>query len=139
MIESNDEVNPTQFEGLTSDQSNALISSGIAFMQAITRAYGTEAGLAIWEKITSEISDIRGPIFYAMLVGDKEIVQFRFPTNSVYRIQTIKLIRTVTGVGLREAKDIVDFADGGWSAVEVDRDKAAELRLDLRTFGYTVK
>lgn len=92
----------------------AVLQSGIHFMRAITEAYGSEVGMQLWDTIASTLDpDIKGKIFIAMLTGEYndqltihlDIVKYR---QQVPRIEGIKAIRTVTGLGLKEAKDLHD-------------------------------
>lgn len=92
----------------------AILQSGMHFMRAITEAYGSEEGMRLWDTIASTLDpDIKGKIFIAMLTGayndqltiQLDMVKYR---TLVPRVEGIKAIRTVTGLGLKEAKDIHD-------------------------------
>lgn len=92
----------------------AILQSGMHFMRAITEAYGSEEGMRLWDTIASTLDpDIKGKIFIAMLTGEYndqltiqlDMVKYR---TLVPRVEGIKAIRTVTGLGLKEAKDIHD-------------------------------
>jgi large subunit ribosomal protein L7/L12 len=54
------------------------------------------------------------------------------------KIQVIKVVRAVTGLGLKEAKDVVDGAPG---AVKegVNREEADKIKADLEEAGATVE
>ena len=54
------------------------------------------------------------------------------------KIQVIKVVREITGLGLKEAKDLVD---GAPSAVKagVSKDEAAQLKAKLEEQGATVE
>jgi hypothetical protein len=91
-----------------------ILQSGIHFMRHITQAYGAEEGMKLWDAIASTLDpDIKGKIFIAMLLGEYndtltirlDMVKYRV---HVQRVEGIKAIRTVTGLGLKEAKDIHD-------------------------------
>jgi hypothetical protein len=91
-----------------------ILQSGIHFMRSITEAYGAEEGMKLWDTIASTLDpDIKGKIFFAMLLGEYndrltiqlDMVKYR---AHVQRVEGIKAIRTVTGLGLKEAKDIHD-------------------------------
>lgn len=98
---------PKQFE-------NEIMQFGIHFMRAITEAYGSEEGMRLWDTIASTLDpDIKGKIFIAMLTGeynDRLTIHLDMVECSVHvpRVEGIKAIRTVTGMGLKEAKDIHD-------------------------------
>ena len=54
------------------------------------------------------------------------------------KIQVIKVVRAITGLGLKEAKDVVDGAPG---AVKegVTKDEAEKLKAELEEAGATVE
>lgn len=92
----------------------AILQSGMHFMRAITEAYGSEEGMRLWDTIASTLDpDIKGKIFIAMLTGEYndqltiqlDMVKYR---TLVPRVEGIKALRTVAGLGLKEAKDIHD-------------------------------
>jgi ribosomal protein L7/L12 len=68
----------------------------------------------------------------------------RLVANGNNRIEVIKAIRVIGGLGLKEAKDITDFA--GWEydcralvAKNVDEGRAAEIARMIAVAGGTVK
>lgn len=89
---------------------NEIISTGIHFMRSITKAYGTDVGLKLWETIASTLDpDIKGQIFFALLVGNFEdtiVISGVAPTAG--KINVIKQIRKEAGMSLKEAKDLAD-------------------------------
>ena len=87
-----------------------VISTGISFLRSITNAFGQEAGLELWDTISSTLDpDVKGQIFFAMICGQESRSITIIGINSnVNKIQIVKSIRTVTGFGLKEAKDIAD-------------------------------
>jgi len=54
------------------------------------------------------------------------------------KIQVIKVVREVTGLGLKEAKDLVDGAPGNVKA-GVPKDEAATIKAKLEEQGATVE
>lgn len=97
---------PETFEG-------EIIRNGILFMRTITRAYGPDKGMELWNTIANTLDPaIKGKIFFALLTGaysDKltcEIDPNNY--NGTNRVEGIKVIRTITGLGLKEAKDLHD-------------------------------
>jgi len=87
-----------------------VITSGINFMRSITNCYGTDEGIKLWDTITSVLDpDIKGQIFFAMLTGEYDnIITIHGMHPGANRIAVIKAIRTVTGLGLKEAKNLAD-------------------------------
>lgn len=54
------------------------------------------------------------------------------------KIQVIKVVRTITALGLKEAKDLVDGAPKPVKE-KVSKDEAASIRAQLEEVGATVK
>ncbi len=54
------------------------------------------------------------------------------------KIQVIKVVRELTGLGLKEAKDLVDAAPGSLKA-SVTKDEAASMKAKLEEQGATVE
>ena len=96
------------------EHESVIIQTGINFMRSITEAYGAEEGMKLWDTISSTLDpDIKGNIFIALLTGEYndqlsiklDMVRYN---QCVNRVEGIKAIRTVTGLGLKEAKDLHD-------------------------------
>jgi hypothetical protein len=115
-----------------------ILQSGIHFIRAITEAYGAEEGMKLWDTIASTLDpDIKGKIFIAMLLGEYndcltiqlDMVKYR---THVPRVEGIKAIRTVTGLGLKEAKDIHDnMAMGKVEKITIKPTLRAEAIMNL--------
>lgn len=118
-----------------------IIQSGINFMRSITEAYGTDEGMKLWDNIASVLDpDIKGQIFFAMLTGEYNgiitVSSFQPGSN---RIAMIKAIRTVTGLGLKEAKDLSDnLASGKSIKLECDPKRRDLWLKELRGAGFNV-
>lgn len=91
----------------------SIIIDGLNFVKTITEAYGAEKGMELWEQIAAVLDpDIKGEMFFAMLTntfGNKLSVR----GIVLNRVSAIKAIRTVTGYGLKEAKDLSDLMQTG--------------------------
>lgn len=102
---------------MSDENRRQLISDGIAFMRSISDQYGTETGLQLWDRICEVLDpNVKGEIFIAMLTGDtrsKLIISCSPDQYTTYRIPHIKAIREVTGLGLKEAKDLSDLMVNG--------------------------
>lgn len=118
-----------------------IIQNGINFMRCITEAYGTDDGMKLWDAIADTLDpDVKGQIFFAMLTGDYndvvKISSFQLSSNSVWRV---KAIRAVTGLGLKEAKDLSDILDSGKTIqLKIDPKKRGESLNELRNAGFNV-
>ena len=93
-----------------------IISDGIAFMRSITECYGTDTGLELWDKICSVLDpNVRGEIFFSMLTGQYSPATLRIQGVTTNRVEVIKTIREVTGLYLKEIKDLNDDMQVGMS------------------------
>lgn len=95
------------------DHKEDIISSGIQFMNAITQAYGTEAGLELYDTIMASVDpDIKGQIFFALLTGDREgSFKLKRVTNIGNKIERIKAVRQVSNFSLKDAKELVEAVE----------------------------
>ena len=118
-----------------------IIQSGINFMRSITEAYGTDEGMKLWETIANTLDpDVKGEIFFAMLTGDYNgiinVASFQQGSDRIWRI---KAIRSVTGLGLKEGKDLSDMLDSGKAIkLNIDPKKRIEALKELRNAGFHV-
>jgi ribosomal protein L7/L12 len=108
----------------------SIIIDGLNFVRVITEAYGAEKGMELWEQIAAVLDpDIKGEMFFAMLTnnfGNK----LRVMGVVQNRVAAIKAIRTVTGLGLKEAKDASDLMQMG---------QTVELTIDPRTRAEAIR
>ena len=120
------------------EHKEAIIGSGLEFMRSITNCYGSEEGMKLWEAIASTLdSSVKGEIFFAMITGDYNS-NLRVSGTVNDRVRSIKTIRTYTGLGLKEAKDLSDEIQSGKTVVlklarPEDRTHAI---FDLRSCGH---
>ena len=92
-----------------------VIHTGIAFMRSITLAFGADAGMELWDTISSTLDpDVKGAIFFSMLTGESgnRITIRDYQRNGTSKVAIIKAIRGCTGLGLKEAKDLSDILMG---------------------------
>lgn len=123
-----------------SDDLDSVIFDGIRFLESITRHYGPERGMEVWNKLGEAFGDeIKGKVFFAMLTGDT-VGRVRFTSmNSTQAVWAIKALRTATGAGLKEAKDMYDLAKTKTVTVDVKTPEARrELIKCLRDAGCSV-
>lgn len=131
---------------ISQDMEKEIIQTGICFMSAITRAYGVDDGLKLWDSIVSVLDqDIRGKIFFALLTGDyaERITIPGLDSADLYvrsKIEVIRAIRNVSGLGLKEAKDLAELLFAGKSvqvALKSDIENHV-ARSELRHVGLGV-
>lgn len=118
-----------------------IIQSGMNFMRAITEVYGTDEGMKLWDTIANTLDpDIKGQIFFAMLTGEyNNVITIHSHQNGANRVAMIKAIRTVTGLGLKEAKDLSDTLTNGKSIKLECNPKLRKGHLqELRLAGFNV-
>ena len=118
-----------------------IIQSGINLMRVITEAYGTDEGMKLWDTIANTLDpDVKGQIFFAMLTGDYNgIIKVSSFQQGSDRIKRIKTIRIVTGLGLKEGKDLSDMLDSGKTiTLNIDPKKRNECLSELRNAGFHV-
>lgn len=118
-----------------------IIQSGINFMRSITEAYGTGEGMKLWDTIAMTLDpDVKGQIFFAMLTGDYNgIIKVHSFQPGSDRIKRIKAIRIVTGVGLKEGKDLSDMLDSGKTiTLSIDPKTRSGALNELRNAGFHV-
>ncbi len=120
------------------EHKEAIIGSGLEFMRSITNCYGSEEGMKLWGAIASTLdSSVKGEIFFAMITGEYNS-NLRVSGTVNDRVRSIKTIRTYTGLGLKEAKDLSDAMQSGKTVVlklarSEDRTHAI---FDLRSCGH---
>jgi hypothetical protein len=122
------------------DDLDSVIFDGIRFLESITRHYGPERGMAVWDKMGEAFGDeIKGRVFFAMLTGDS-VGRVRFKSTDCHQaVWAIKAIRTATGFRLKEAKDLYDLGKGKTVTVDVKTPEARrELIKCLRDAGCSV-
>ena len=122
------------------DDLDSVVFDGIRFLESITRYYGAERGMEVWNKMGEAFGDeVKGKIFFAMLTGDS-VGRVRFTSaNATQAVWVIKAIRAATGFGLKEAKDLYDLGKVKTVAVDVKTpDQRRELIKCLRDAGCVV-
>lgn len=127
---------------IPTEHKEQIISDGMAFMRSITECYGTDTGLELWDKICSVLDpDVRGEIFFAMLTGQYSPAILHIQGVTTNRVEVIKTIREVTGLYLKEAKDLNDDMQVGMSVKIQVRDGLTrkDAAQKLRAVGVIVR
>ena len=130
-----------EYEDLDQNKKDAVLSASMNLMQVITEVWGTDRGIELWDSIATTLGpDVKGALFFAMISGEGlgDVVLSRVNTNQA--IPIIKTIRSATGFGLKEAKDIYYAArDRGVVKFAVNPKNRMGLLRDLRGVGCTVR
>jgi hypothetical protein len=137
-------------DGIPEDHKANIIGTGLEFLRAITECYGAEKGMELWEQISSVLDpNVKGEMFFAMLTGEyNDVVTIKGigASASLQAVQSIKTIRQVSGLGLKEAKDMYDRLRAGYDGyrtanpekIKVDPKEYANTITTLRTAGFMV-
>lgn len=117
-----------------------VVFDGIRFLESLTRHYGPEKGMAVWESMGHALGDeVKGKVFFSMLTGESSN-RIRIRAGSCQNaVAAIKAIRMGTGKGLKEAKDIWDLSKHQVVVVDdvVHEEKRGMVR-SLRELGMIV-
>lgn len=121
--------------------SKEMLLATASFLRTVKEHVGSELGE---EKVNAMLDafdpTLKSQLLMAMLLGDINIcILARDSVNiPVKKISAIRAVRTLTGFGLKEAKDIVDDTlhgpvtiEGSYSAQEL-----SEFRKELVDTGY---
>jgi hypothetical protein len=123
---------------IPTDHKEPIISAGLEFMRSITDCYGSEKGMQLWDSIATALGkDVKGEIFFAMVTGEYTS-KLRLGGNVPDRIASIKAIRTYTGLGLKEAKDLSDIMQSGQSILLTLREPVMRSKAinEFRSIGH---
>jgi ribosomal protein L7/L12 len=126
---------------MTTDTLDEVIFDGIRFLESLTRHYGPEKGMEVWEAIGSVAGkEVKGKVFFAMLTGSTNGRIRMSAGNAVATnaVAVIKCIRSYTGFGLKEAKDLWDESKINTVTIDVAPGKQREFSLDLKNLGCIV-
>lgn len=126
----------SQTSNLTDDY-EFVVADGIRFLESITRHYGYERGIEVWEKMGEAMgTELKGSIFFKLLTregtGGRVYIERGTCNNAVW---AIKAIRNGTGLGLKDAKDVWDqccikttMVDCGHASPAVVREMVKTMR-----------
>jgi ribosomal protein L7/L12 len=120
------------------EHKEAIICSGIEFMKSITECYGSDEGMKLWDSIADTLdTSVKGEIFFAMISG-QYTTTVRAGGSVNDRVASIKTIRTYTGLGLKEAKDLSDEMQSGKTVTLKLQDPKQRVNAirDLRHVGH---
>ena len=125
---------------MNSEPIDEVVFDGIRFLESLTRYYGPEKGMEVWEAMGQAVGDeIKGKVFFSMLTGESSN-RVRIQAGTCNQaVAAIKAIRTATGYGLKEAKDAWDLSK--YQVVTLDnvqREQKRTLVRDLRQLGMVV-
>jgi hypothetical protein len=115
-----------------------LIQSALSFVRALSEAYGPDEGLKLWENMNANLDpDIKGKVFFAMISGEYDnVIKMTGVSTGYEKVRAIKCIRSYTGLGLKESKDICDWLEKGtYKSIEVPPMERSKAMSELRQCG----
>jgi len=124
----------------TRDIDPVLVFNSLNFVQSITRNYGAEQGMAMWDTIANTVDRrLKLEVFKAMMNGSQAEGRVRiigaYPSSD--KIQLIRTLRQFTGMGLKEAKDsIEDLRNGKVMEVQVPYHDHPKALAEFRAIGF---
>jgi hypothetical protein len=140
---------------LTQDQLDEVVPAGLEFLRILTETLGLDAGVKFHNQLLEAVpAEVRGQILFAQLTGnytgaimtmtwaDRETTH----SNKI-RVPAIKCVRTYTGLGLKEALDVVDTAiQGQTMRISLSRSETESItvlrkkfKLEMTQMGFAVK
>jgi hypothetical protein len=97
-----------------------LINDSIRFLESLGNYYGAERAMEVWKALGPAVGDdVKGQVFMTMLSGSgnsmrlelsRPAMPYSGPMHTI-AVPVIKAIRTATGIGLKEAKDLWDTTE----------------------------
>lgn len=117
-----------------------LVFNSLNFVQSITKNYGAEQGMAMWDTIANTIDRrLKLEVFKAMMNSSQSEGRMRIigvhPSSD--KIQLIRTLRQFTGMGLKEAKDgIEDLCFGKHMEVQVSYHEQPKALAEFRAVGF---
>lgn len=121
------------------DSLDEVVFDGIRFLESLTRHYGAEQGMAVWEKMGEAVGDeIKGKVFFSMLTGESSNRVRIQAGTCTEAVAAIKAIRMGTGMGLKEAKDAWDLSKIKVVVLDTDREEKRGMVRELRRIGMMV-
>lgn len=116
-----------------------VVFDGIRFLESLTRHYGAEKGMEVWEKLGEAVGDeVKGKVFFSMITGESSN-RIRIQRGTCTEaVAAIKAIRSGTGLGLKEAKDLWDLSQIKTVVLELHYEEKRGTVRDLRNLGMIV-
>lgn len=123
--------------------SSDLIYAAVTFMQAANQEMGGLAEERIEAIFDAFDPTLRRQILMHMIKGDiTGSIRIRsYPTQTPNKITAIKAVRAVSGLGLKESKDLVELAETGKVAIiegNFTLEQRRNFSRDLLGSGYEV-
>jgi len=111
-------------------------------MRSIVEIAGVDEGTAMWDQICETMGpDIKGAILFSMLTGDNlgTNVCIVSCATVLKKVEVIKVVRWGSGLGLKEAKDVVDLSYTKPVTFKVIKGQRRQTVHDLRALGCEIR
>ena len=124
---------------MSNHELDEVVFDGIRFLESLTRYYGAEKGMEVWEAMGHAVGDdIKGKVFFSMLTGESSN-RVRIQKGTCNQaVQAIKAIRIGTGLGLKDAKDAWDLSGVKTVTLDVAHEEKRGMVKTLREIGMIV-
>ena len=122
-------------EELISTLEQMTVLDLVELKKALEERWGVSAAVAMAPGAAAPAADGAGAAAPVEEQTEFNVMLTNFGAN---KIQVIKVVRELTGLGLKEAKDLVDGAPQTVKA-GVSKDEAAQIRAKLEEQGATVE
>lgn len=117
-----------------------LVFNSLNFVQSITKNYGAEQGMAMWDTIADTIDRrLKLEVFKVMLdpTSLDGRISIKGAQPSADKVRLIKTLREYTNQGLKDAKDSVDMLHSGTILnVQVPYHQQIEAVYAFRAAGF---
>lgn len=114
---------------------DAIAGKSLVEVMELVKALEEKFGVSAAAPVAMAAGPAAGPAAAA-----EEQTEFTIELKSAgeKKVEVIKVVRAITGLGLKEAKDLVESAPAVVKDA-VSKDEAAKLKKDLETAGATVE
>jgi ribosomal protein L7/L12 len=100
----------------TEDLDPLLVFNSLNFVQTVTKNYGAEQGMAMWDTIANTVDRrLKLEVFKAMMNPTQLDGRIRIASAqpSADKVRLIRTLREYTNAGLKDAKDSIDLLHSG--------------------------
>lgn len=130
---------PTKFQKLVQEIESLSVVDLAELVKVLEKKFGVTVQVPVGSQITpsAEASLKEG----ADLSEEKSVFNIELKAVGDKKIEVIKVVRDITGKGLKEAKDLVDAAVSAPQVIKenVKKEEAEELKKKLEAVGATVE
>ena len=94
------------------------IRSTVMWLKSMQREHGTDVGMKCFDTMRAVFGeDMVGAVTFGLMDGFRGGDTVTISGDALQKIEAIKMVRSLTGMGLKEAKDAVEAA--AWRNVDI--------------------